>query len=773
MNYLSFLEEKVAAAPDAGFSVAPDDLNPRLFSWQCDIVSWALMKGRAAVFADTGLGKSAMSLEWARAVNEATGKPVLILCPLAVAPQFVREGEKFGITATHVREPEDLTPGINITNYQRLDKFDATTFSGVVLDESGVLKTFGGKTRWQLNYAFAETPYKLCATAAPAPNQHSEIGTHAHFLGVMDHGEMLTRWFINDTSEARNLRLKKHGERDFWNWIASWAVCVSKPSDLRDAGGNPYPDDGFVLPGLDIREITVRTPKRHEAAQSDSGKLFELASPLAATKLHTEMRLTAEERAARAAEIVASEPDEAWIIWCNTNYEADELKKVIPEAVEVRGDLKPDAKEERLAGFAKGDFRILLTKPKIAAFGLNYQHCARMCFVGLSYSFEQLYQALRRSYRFGQTREVVAYLITAETETAVLDTIHRKQEAHRVMQEKMTGAMRKNGILKEASVKRADVGKPSGRVEVGRGWEVREGDCVELSREVEADTVGLSLHSPPFSNLYSYSPSLRDMGNCKSDEEFFEHYEYLIPELLRITIPGRLAIVHSKDMVRYKNQYGYGGLRDFTGDVTRAFERCVQPDGTRWAYHTRVTIWKDPVREMQRTKSTGLLYRTLRKDASQSRVGCPEYLTVFRKWTPEMQQRAESPEPVTHTREEFPLEVWQRYASPVWDDIRQTNVLNSKIARKDKDEKHIAPLQLDLIARCIELWSNPGDLVLDPFSGLGSCGFEALKMNRRYLGFELKDSYFTASIGNLKAVEEGEVQDDLFTSLESVESANV
>lgn len=762
VSYLDFVASKAVSAPDAGFTVPPDSLNPRLFAWQRDIVSWALAKGRAAVFADTGLGKSGMSLEWAHRVNEATGKPVLILCPLAVAPQFVSEGEKFGITATHVREPEDLTGGINVTNYQRLDKFDSSVFSGVVLDESSILRTFGGKTRWQLNYAFAETPYKLCATATPAPNQHSEIGTHAHFLGVMDHGEMLTRWFINDTSEARNLRLKKHGERGFWNWIASWAVCVSTPSDLRDRDGKPYPDDGFVLPGLDIREITVRTPKRHRAAQDDDGLLFKLASPLAATELHREMRLTAEERAARAAEIVASEPDEAWIVWCNTNYEADEIRKALPEAVEVRGDMKSEVKEKRLAGFARGEFRILLTKPKIAAFGLNYQHAARMCFVGLSYSFEALYQALRRSYRFGQTREVIAHLITAETETAVLDTIHRKREAHKEMQEKMTEAMRKNGILSEASVRRADVGSGSGRVEVGKNWEVREGDCVELIKGVESDAIGLSVHSPPFSSLYSYSPSLRDMGNCRSDEEFFEHYRYLVGELLRATMPGRLAVVHTKDLVRYKNQYGYGGLRDFTGDVTRLFDSCVQGDGTRWAYHTRVTIWKDPVREMQRTKSTGLLYKTLRADASQSRVGCPEYLTVFRKWTPAMQQDSKSEEPVTHTREEFPLEVWQRYASPVWDDIRQTDVLNAKLARSEADEKHIAPLQLDLIARCIELWSNPGDLVADPFSGLGSTGYEALQMGRRYLGFELKDAYFERSVKNLKSVERGDAQPDLF-----------
>lgn len=758
-GYADFLASKSPVAPEVGLGVAPENLNPTLFPFQRDIVSWALTKGRAAVFADTGLGKTGMQLEWARCVAEETEKPVLILAPLAVASQTVREGRKFGVPAKIVRDASDVAEGVSVANYERLHLLDVSVFGGVVLDESSILKGFGSKTRWALNRAFGETPYRLCCTATPAPNQHTELGTHAHFLGVMDHGEMLTRWFSNDTTEARVLTLKPHGERDFWRWVASWAVCVSKPSDLRDPDGKPYPDEGYDLPPLLLHEHVVEV----EHAQ-ENGELF-AAGQLSATEMHGEMRRTAADRAKKVAELVGTGPTgDRWVIWCNTNYEADELKVLFPHAVEVRGSETLEAKETKLNAFSEDRIRILASKPSIAGFGLNWQHCSHMAFVGLSYSYEQMYQALRRSYRFGQTRPVEAHLVCAETETGVMETIRRKQADHREMQRKMAEAMREYGLGATRNL-RAEIGSGAIATECGRSWTVRHGDSVELIPEVPDDSVHLSVFSPPFSSLYSYSPSLRDMGNCATDEEFFEHFSYLIRELLRITVPGRLAAVHTKDLQRYRNVYGYGGLRDFTGEVTRAFEDCALEDGTRWGYHSKVTIWKDPVREMQRTKSYGLLYKTLRRDASYSRVGCPEYLVLFRKWTADQESR----EPVRHERgtpEEIPLETWQRYASPVWDDIRQTNVLNAKMARDGGDEKHLAPLQLDLIDRCIELWSNPGDLVFDPFSGLGSTGYQALQRGRRYLGFELKDTYFRQSVRHLRNVEDAARQDSLLDALE-------
>lgn len=765
-GYAEFLASKGPATPKVGFGIPPEDLNPRLFPWQADLVSWALLRGRAALFEETGLGKTGQQLEWARRVHEHTGGDVLVLAPLGVGHQTVAEAEKFGLDGlvTRARTPGELRPGVNVTNYERLHLFDPGAFAGVVLDESSILKGFGSKTRWALTRAFERTRFRLCCTATPAPNDYVELGTHSKFLSLMDVGEMLTRWFANDTKQMRTTRLKAHGEREFWRWVATWAACVTKPSDLRDAGGRPYSDEGYDLPPLEVLEHSVAVD--HAAAQEETGALFRAVSPIAATELHRELRRTTPERAARAAEIVASEHEEPWAVWCNTNREADALMALLGPlgAVEVRGSDHPDLKEETLLAFSSGEARILVTKPTIAGFGLNWQHCARHAFVGLSYSFEQFYQALRRSYRFGQTRPVRAHVITAETEQQVMQTIHRKQREHAIMQEKLAEAIREHGAPGRSGVVRADVGAgTTGRTERGAQgtWELLEGDAVELVRGVPDASVHLSIFSPPFSSLYAYSPSLRDMGNCADDEEFLAHFSYLVPELLRATVPGRLCVVHVKDLQRYRNQHGYGGLRDLTGEVTRAMEGYVAPDGTRWGYHCKVTIWKDPVREMQRTKSYGLLYKTLKRDASYSRVGCPEYLVVFRKWTPDQESR----EPVLHkpgTPEEIPLEIWQRYASPVWSDIRQTNVLNAKAARDEDDEKHLAPLQLDLIERCVELWSNPGDLILDPFSGLGSTGFQALQMGRRYLGFELKDTYFNQSVKYLRAVERRSEQGTLF-----------
>jgi superfamily II DNA or RNA helicase len=733
-DYQAFLAGKERAPIIAG--IEPGEVNPILFPFQRDIVRWAVKLGRCALFADTGLGKTFIQIEWARLICAQTGGRVLILAPLAVTGQTAREAARLGVTARYCRKQEDVKDGITLANYEMLPHFDAAAFVGVVLDESSILKSFMGKTKQALITAFAKTPFRLACTATPAPNDHIELGNHSEFLGVMESSEMLTRWFINDTMQAGNYRLKGHANDDFWRWVSSWSVCVAKPSDLSDE----FSDEGYVLPGLDINEHTVKVPLGEPAP----GFLFHEAN-LNATGMHKEMRRTTNERVARAAEVVLAEPAEAWLIWCNTNYEADALRKVLPDAEEVRGNEPFDEKERKLLAFASGEIRILITKPSIAGHGLNYQNCARMAFVGLSYSYEQFYQALRRSYRFGQKRKVEAHVICAATEVRIRDAVQRKQGEHRTMQRQMIDAMRGMRATEQAA---SAVGAGSVDIARGEGWELALGDCVEVTRGMAPNRVHLSVFSPPFSNLYTYSSSLRDMGNSADDGEFMQHFGYLIPELLRVTIPGRLCAVHSKDLPRYRSSTGASGLRDFTGEITRAFEECpAGADGGRWVYHSKVTSWKCPVTEMQRTKSHGLLYKQLRKDSTYSRQGCPDYLTLFRKWTPE----GDAPEPVTHTPEDFPLDVWQRFASPVWMDIDQTDVLNVQQARNDKDEKHICPLQLGVIERCIRLWSNPGDLVLSPFAGIGSEGYVALKHKRRFVGIELKPEYWKVATNNLRS----------------------
>ena len=739
-RYEDFIATKVPVTRAVGFEAK--NLNPGLFPFQHDLVRWALRLGRAALFEDCGLGKSFQQLEWARAVCEETQGRVLILAPLAVTAQTIAEGRRFGIEATYALDSSEVGAGITVTNYERLDGFDPKAFEGVVLDESSILKSFMGKTKRALVEAFAETRFRLACTATPSPNDVMELGNHCEFLGVMDSHEMLTRWFINDTMAAGHYRLKGHAEADFWRWVATWAACVARPSDLLDTVGKPYSDDGYELPGLEFVEHVVKGPIEAPA----DGELFG-ALTVNATTLHRQLRKTTPQRAARAAELVAAEPGESWAVWCNTNDEADALQALIPEALEVRGSDSREEKERKLTAFSEGRARIIITKPSIAGFGLNWQHCARHAYVGVSFSFEDLYQALRRSFRFGQPRPMKAHIIVSGAEAGVRAVVAKKQELHRRQQERMSAAMREVQLEHARERLAASIGPGSLRIERGDGWELHLGDCVEAVRGLRADTMGLSVFSPPFSSLYTYSASLRDMGNCSDDAQFFEHFAFLIPELLRITVPGRLCAVHTKDLPRYKSATGASGLRDFTGEVTRAFESITGPDGSRWVYHSKVTIWKCPVTEMQRTKSHGLLYKTLKADASFSRQGCPDYLTLFRKWTP----GNESAEPVTHQPEDFPVDQWQQWASPVWMDIDQTDVLNVAAARSDKDDKHICPLQLGVIERCVRLWSNPGDRVFSPFAGIGSEGHVALKLGRKFSGVELKPEYFERARRNLVA----------------------
>lgn len=430
MSYQDFLASKRVIDAPTGLA-DPPALNPMLFDFQRDITAWALRRGRAALFEDCGLGKTAQQLVWADEVVKATNKPVLILAPLAVSDQTAREAAKFGIEATYCRAQAQVKTGITVTNYEMLDAFDPAAFAGVVLDESSILKAFMGATKIKLLNAFNRIPYRLACTATPAPNDHMELGNHAEFLGIMPSNEMLARWFINDAAHVGRYKIKGHAERDFWQWVASWAVCIAKPSDL---GGN---DDGFILPPLNLQEQIV-TVDGADFFEADS---FLPKPTLNATEIHRVMRQTAAVRAEKAAELALATAG-PFILWCNSDYEADAIAEVLPEAVGVRGSESVEAKREKLSGFSQGHFRVIVTKPRIAGFGLNWQHCANMAFVGLSYSYEQFYQAICRSYRFGQTRPVNATVIVADSEVGVLDTIRRKRLDHQRMQLAMVDAMR-------------------------------------------------------------------------------------------------------------------------------------------------------------------------------------------------------------------------------------------------------------------------------------------------------------------------------------------
>lgn len=434
MSYMSTIERSIVRAEPQGISRSID-INPTCRDHQRHGVQFTLEQGRGALFYDTGLGKSLCCFEWARHVEAERNKPVLMFAPLGVAHQHVREAYKFGYDARVVKTADDIRPGLNITNYERLHHFDPHMFGGVVLDESSIIKSFTGITTRKL-MAFAEPiPFRLAATATPAPNDHMELGQHSQWLGVMRSNEMLSRWFIADQRNMGRYRLKRHAVKSFWNWVASWSRACAMPSDLG------FSDDGYVLPPLDLREHMIRADLTLDRG-TDGDQLRLLRIPdTSATAIHKEKRLTVQARARVIADLVAAEPSESWIVWCETDYEADALASLIPDALEVRGSMSPDMKEQRLAAFSDGTARVLITKPSIAGFGLNWQHCARVAFVGLSFSYEQFYQAVRRCWRFGQMRPVHVHVAMADTENAIWQVIKRKSHDHDTMNREMRAAM--------------------------------------------------------------------------------------------------------------------------------------------------------------------------------------------------------------------------------------------------------------------------------------------------------------------------------------------
>lgn len=724
-DYESFIANKRLRAIQAGFDcgdLTRSNAQYQLFDWQQHVVRIALKVGKFALFEDCGLGKSGQQLIWASEVYAHTGKPVLILCPLAVAAQTVAEGVKFGVEVTHIREAGELgKKGIFITNYDRLDKFtpDIGRIGGVVLDESSLLKSLTGKTRIMLTEAFHATEYKLCCTATPAPNDYTELGQHAEFLNVMKSAQMLATWFINDTADTGTWRLKKHARADFWRWVGSWAACISKPSDIG------FDDEGYELPPMELHNHSIAVD---ETTGAQEGELFRAASVSAAT-LQKEARFSIKERCELAVS-VAMDDGLPSIIWCELNDESDLiaglLKEKAPEDFcEVIGSDSALSKETKLGMFTSGEKKYIVTKPEMGGFGLNWQHCARQVFVGQSWSMERQYQAMRRSYRFGQEKPVHIHFITPSTLGDVRVRVREKFAAHETMKIEMKEAAQQLTGKKDISSETHEIPHLG-----GERWDIYNGDCVAVARRyLKTDSIGLSIFSPPFSDLFTYSARSEDMGNSADMDEFMKHFSFLVDELFRATMPGRICAVHCGDLLSTKWKHGVIELQDFSGEISRLFR------SKGFLFHSRVTIWKSPVTEMQRTKAHGLLYKTLKKDSSHSRVGMPDYLMVFRK-------PGENPKLIAHTESEFNLNDWQEIASPVWMTVDQGNVLNRKGSKETGDERHICPLQLDVIERALKLWSAPGDLVYSPFSGIGSELYQAIKMQRRAVGSELKASYF-------------------------------
>jgi hypothetical protein len=721
MEYESFVSAKRRSEVATGH--APGQLNEHLFDFQHAIASWAVRRGRAAVFADTGLGKTLMQLSWADEVASHTGGMVLLLAPLAVSEQTIEQGATFGIDVRRV--PHGGTPdapGVWITNYERMDAIDFTSLHGLVLDESSILKAHDGKTRSRIITSAQGIPYRLSCTATPSPNDFEELGNQCEFLGVMTRTEMLATYFVNDTGDTGTWRLKGWGQSRFWEWMGSWSVVLRNPSDIGFDGSR------YILPEPQYIEHVVETDKTGDLFAKPAQTLLERRKA---------QRDSIEARCTALADVVNADTSEPWLIWCHLNDEAELLASLIPGSVNVQGSDKAEVKAARMMEFSAGTLRVLISKPKICGFGMNWQHCARMAFVGLDDSFEKFYQAVRRCYRFGQTRPVHVHLFTAENEGQILANLKRKEIQHHEMSEKMIEHM-KDIMNNELQGQQNIVDEYREATHDGDGYTVHLGDCVKWARRMEDNSIDYSVFSPPFADLFVYSNSEHDMGNCKDDAEFVAQLRYLIAELFRVIKPGRNVSFHCMNLPTTKMRQGFIGLRDFRGDLIRAFQDAG------FIYHSEVCIWKDPVVAMQRTKALGLLHKTIRENSTMSRMGLPDYVVTMRK-------PGDCDDRVTHDGvDDLPVMMWQKYASPIWDDIDQSRTLNKLPARDENDEKHMCPLQLDVIERCVHLWTNKGDLVFSPFTGIGSEGYTAVKMGRRFVGTELKPQYWELACQNIE-----------------------
>jgi len=749
-EYQAFLGSKQIRAHLSGVEVDAGSVHPMLFPFQRDVTLWALRKGRAAVFLECGLGKTFIQLEWARIL----GVPTLIVAPLSVARQTVREARKIGIDVHYTRDGSDLAPGINITNYEMVGHFNAAAFGAVVLDESSILKALAGHVRRQVTTMFAETPYRMCCTATPAPNDHVELGTHAEFLGVCTEAEMRSMFFINANKEhtfflddvayrkkgsnkaGQEWRLKHSAEVPFFHWLASWAISLTTPSDLG------YDDDGFVLPPMNVLPQFLESPTEPVDGQLFLTKLSGITGRSAVRRSTLSARL-------EALTTLVKQGSDQWIIWCGLDAESAAATAAIPGSVEVKGSDTPEYKAETFEAFQDGRFRVLVSKGRIAGFGLNFQQAHQMAFLGLNDSWELWYQCCRRMWRFGQSFPVNIHVILSDHESEIYQNVMRKDAMAQRLRARLIEQVR---TYEEDELRQRDEAIPNvtERIERGDRWTAIQGDSCERLRELPAASVDLSVYSPPFADLFTYTDTERDLGNSRGWDEFFRHYAFIVREVLRITKPGRITCVHTSDIPAMQSRDGFIGVRDFPGEVIRAYER----EG--WQFIGRAFVQKNPQAQAIRVKSKALLFVQLRKDSADSRPALIDQVLLFKA-------PGENAVPVTPVANgEIDNEKWIEWAHGIWIGIRETDTLQVAEGRGADDEKHVCPLQLGTIERCVKLYSNPGETVLSPFMGIGSEGYEAVKLGRRFIGCELKESYFNLAVRNLGRAEQDVLSKTLF-----------
>ncbi len=830
MNYIGFLKNKIDIAAKTGVIVAREQLHPALMPHQADAVVWALEGGRRALFESFGLGKTVQELEFCRQAARHEGGRALIVMPLGVRQEFVRDA----VQLLGMKAPEYVTSAqavaaakgdILITNYERVrdGDIDPREFCVTALDEASVLRSYGSKTFQTFMRLFKGVPYKLVATATPAPNRYKELIHYAGYLEVMDTGQALTRWFQRDSTKANHLTLYPGKEEEFWLWVSSWALVITKPSDLG------YRDDGYDLPPMEIRYHKLSLPQKSvEVEKNGQVRLFRDAAA-GLQEGAREKRESTEARIAKMAELVNASPGAHFILWHDLEAERNEIQRRIPQAVSIYGSMDYDTRERRVIDFAEGRTRLFATKKSLSGQGCNFQrHCHRAIFAGIDYDFNDFIQAIYRIYRFLQTGNVVIDVIYTENEQKILDDLLVKWRQHDEMQRRMTDIIRRYGLCNAELVKRLERKLGVERVEInGELYQAVNNDCVTEVARMEENSVDMILTSIPFSNHYEYSANYSDFGHNADTGRFFEQMDYLTPNLLRVLRPGRVCAVHVKDRVLFGNATGTGMP---TMEPFHVF--CIQHFMQHgFQYFGMITVVTDVVRENNQTYRLGWSEQC--KDGTKMGVGCPEYILLLRK-LPSDTSRAYADQPVEKTKADYTRAQWQidahgywrssgnrpmskeelaampvdrlqeayrrfsresvysyaehvalakqldetnklpatfmvvapgSWTDEVWDDINRMRTLNTTQSQRRR-QMHVCPLQIDTAERLINRYTNENEVILDPFAGLFTVPYCAIKGNRRGIGIELNPDYFRDGVGYCKEAEAERTAPTLFEFME-------
>lgn len=826
MKYEEFLKKKIDIAPKSGFLVEENQIHPSLKPHQRDAVRWALEGGRRAMFESFGMGKTLQELEFCRlAAKHAQGRALIVL-PLGVRQEFVRDAvQLLGMEApSYVRTNKECGAAkgeILLTNYERVrdGDIDPAGFAAVSLDEASVLRSFGSKTYQTFMPLFKNVPYRLVATATPSPNRYKELIHYAGYLDVMDTGQALTRWFQRDSTKANNLTLYPGKQEEFWLWVSSWAIVITKPSDLG------YDDTGYDLPPMKIRyhKLTLGQ-KSVEIERNGQTRLFRDAAA-GLQEAAREKRESMSARISKMAEIVEREPEENFLLWHDLEAERHEIREKIPQAVDIYGSMDYEERERRVIAFSDGETRIFATKKSLSGQGCNFQrHCRRAIFAGIDYDFNDFIQAIHRIYRFGQERDVEIDVIYTENEQKILDDLLEKWYQHNEMQRRMTEIVKEYGLSNAEAVKRLERKMGVERVVVkGERFTAINSDCVEETARMEKNSVDMVLTSIPFSNHYEYSANYCDFGHNEDTQKFFDQMDFLTPELLRVLRPGRVCAVHVKDRILFGNATGTG-----MPTVEPFHALCIAHYMRHgFQYFGMITVVTDVVRENNQTYRLGWTEQC--KDGSKMGVGCPEYILLFRK-LPSDTSKAYADTPVVKRKEDYTRAQWQidahgywrssgdrllskeelaafpvdklqdayrklsresiysykehvalakmldekdklpatfmvcapgSWTEEVWDDINRMKTLNTQQSQKRK-QLHVCPLQMDTVERLINRYTNEGDTVLDPFAGLFTVPYSAIRQNRRGIGIELNNDYFRDGVGYCKLAEEERTAPTLF-----------